>query len=240
MTKSSTEVALRQITRPASARFAEFREESPVRPDCHGARVAPWQRSHSRGRCVGETTLPILSASPGAVSIPARGCTPTGCGYRDVRPPDGNPRDPSRRFASWTIWASRSRSAKGSRTEGSVARNHLRRLGEVDVGQDLSWQSHGNRQDGSWPTALEGIREFRTLEIPVGNGLRAVPRTRLARRNATEGVPYRLGFHLVPKLRLGNARPGSSASERHYHRGGDPSPVEWAEQYGTAGAGRGL
>jgi hypothetical protein len=40
----------------------------------------------------------------------------------------------------------------------------------------------------------EDIREFETFEIPVGNGLCAVPRNRLSRRNATEGVPYRLGF----------------------------------------------
>ncbi|MHC4400915.1 MAG: DUF5060 domain-containing protein [Planctomycetota bacterium] len=42
------------------------------------------------------------------------------------------------------------------------------------------------------------------------------------------------------ELQLGNARPGSSASKRHYHRSDDPSLVECAEQYGTAGAGRGL
>jgi hypothetical protein len=40
----------------------------------------------------------------------------------------------------------------------------------------------------------EGVREFETWEIPVGNGLCAVPRNRLSRRNVTEGVPYRLEF----------------------------------------------
>jgi hypothetical protein len=40
----------------------------------------------------------------------------------------------------------------------------------------------------------EGVREFETLEIPVGNGLCAVPPNRLSRRNATEGVPYRREF----------------------------------------------
>jgi hypothetical protein len=41
---------------------------------------------------------------------------------------------------------------------------------------------------------IEGAREFERPEIRVGNGLCAVPRNRLSRRNATEGVPYRLGF----------------------------------------------
>jgi hypothetical protein len=40
----------------------------------------------------------------------------------------------------------------------------------------------------------EGVRGFEPLEIPVGNGLCAVPRNRLSRRNATEGVPYGLEF----------------------------------------------
>jgi hypothetical protein len=42
---------------------------------------------------------------------------------------------------------------------------------------------------------VKPFREFETLAIPVGNGL--------SRRNATEGVPYRLGFpHTSAELLL--------------------------------------
>ena len=40
----------------------------------------------------------------------------------------------------------------------------------------------------------EGVREFKTLEATVGNGLRAVPRGHSSHRNGTEAVPYSLKF----------------------------------------------
>ena len=41
---------------------------------------------------------------------------------------------------------------------------------------------------------IEGVREFKTLETAVGNGLRAVPWSHRSHRNGTEAVPYSLEF----------------------------------------------
>ncbi len=52
----------------------------------------------------------------------------------------------------------------------------------------------GNRGCGQDAKVLEGVWEFGTPEISVGNGLRAVPPRSAVPRNGTEAVPYNLEF----------------------------------------------